>query len=41
MRIRREDIVSVDLGVPSDDDARGGEIYKTNLTDPLFSDLGI
>lgn len=40
MRVRRGDIVSVDLGGPSDDDTRGGEIYKPRPAVILQNDLG-
>ena len=40
MRVRRGDIVSVDLGGPSDDDTRGGEIYKTRPAVVIQNDVG-
>jgi mRNA interferase MazF len=40
MRIRRGDIISVDLGGPSDDDTRGGEIYKTRPAVVIQNDVG-
>ena len=40
MRVRRGDIVSVDLGGPSDDGTRGGEIYKTRPAVVIQNDVG-
>ncbi|WP_128226541.1 type II toxin-antitoxin system PemK/MazF family toxin [Halobacteriaceae archaeon SHR40] len=40
MKIRRGDIVSVDLGGPADDDTRGGEIYKTRPAVVIQNDIG-
>jgi len=40
MRVRRGDIVSVDLGGPGDDDTRGGEIYKTRSAVVVQNDVG-
>ena len=40
MRVRRGDVVSVDLGGPNDDDTRGGEIYKTRLAVVIQNDVG-
>lgn len=40
MRVRRGDIVSVDLGGPSDDETRGGEIYKTRPAVVVQNDVG-
>ena len=40
MRVRRGDVVSVDLGGPNDDDTRGGEIYKTRPAVVIQNDVG-
>jgi mRNA interferase MazF len=40
MKVRRGNIVSVDLGGPTDDDTRGGEIYKTRPAVVIQNDLG-
>jgi mRNA interferase MazF len=40
MKVRRGDIVSVDLDGPNDDDTRGGEIYKTRPAVVIQSDVG-
>ena len=40
MRVRRGDVVSVDLGSPNDDDTRGGEIYKTRPAVVIQNDVG-
>lgn len=40
MRVRRGDVVSVDLGGPTDDDTRGGEIYKTRPAVVIQNDIG-
>lgn len=40
MRVRRGDIVSVDLGGEDDDDTRGGEIYKTRPGVVVQNDVG-
>ena len=40
MSVRRGDIVSVDLGGPSDDDTRGGEIFKTRPAVVIQNDVG-
>ena len=41
MRVRRGDVVSIDLGGPNDDDdTRGGEIYKTRPAVVVQNDVG-
>ena len=40
MRVRRGDVVSVDLGGPTDDDTRGGEIYETRPAVVIQNDVG-
>jgi mRNA interferase MazF len=40
MKVRRGEVVGVDLGGPSDDDTRGGEIYKTCQEVVIQNDVG-
>lgn len=40
MNISRGDIVDVDLGGPTDDDTRGGEIYKERPAVVIQNDIG-
>ena len=40
MRVRRGDVVSVDLDSPNDNDTRGGEIYKTRPAVVIQNDVG-
>ena len=40
MRVRRGEVVGVDLGGPSDDHTRGGEIYKTRPAVVIQNDVG-
>ncbi len=40
MNLRRGDIVDIDLGGPTDDDTRGGEVYKTRPAVVIQNDTG-
>lgn len=40
MTVRRGNVVTVDLGGPTDDDTRGGEVYKTRPAVVIQNDVG-